>query len=170
MTETTAPESAPWIIDTGLDNVGHERVKDMIPHRFPFLMVDKVVNLQSNISGLGIKNVSAGEPCFAGHFPDQAVFPGVLIVEAMAQTAGVLVVYTLGKEAEGKLVYFMTVDSARFRKLVVPGDQLRVYVRVVRSRGNVWKFIGDCYVEGVKVAEAEFSAMIVDKPHTDASS
>jgi 3-hydroxyacyl-[acyl-carrier-protein] dehydratase len=147
------------------DSVDHERVKQMIPHRFPFLMVDKVVNLQSNISALGIKNVSAGDPCFSGHFPDQAVFPGVLIVEAMAQTAGVLVVYTLGKEAEGKLVYFMSVDEARFRKLVVPGDQLKAHVKVLRSRGNVWKFEGICYVENTKVSEAIFSAMIVDKPN-----
>jgi 3-hydroxyacyl-[acyl-carrier-protein] dehydratase len=140
----------------------HERVKEMIPHRYPFLMVDRVVNLQHNISALGIKNVTAGEPHFSGHFPSQAVMPGVLMVEAMAQTAGILVVHTLGKEAEGKLVYFMSVDDARFRKLVTPGDQLRVYVNVLRSRGNVWKFEGICYVEGEKVSEATFSAMIVD--------
>lgn len=156
-------ESAP-VIDQSMDRVDHERLKDMIPHRYPFLMVDKVVNLSARTSAMGIKNVSAGEPYFAGHFPDQAVMPGVLIVESMAQTAGVLVVYTLGKEAEGKLVYFMSVDDARFRKLVVPGDQLYVCVDVLRNRGNVWKFSGICYVDGVKVAEAQFSAMIVDKP------
>ncbi len=151
-----------FTINTELDAVDHERVKDMIPHRFPFLMVDRVVNLQKNESALGIKNVSAGEPHFSGHFPSQAVMPGVLMVESMAQTAGILVVHTLGKEAEGKLVYFMAVDNARFRKLVTPGDQLRVYVKVLRSRGNVWKFEGICYVEGEKVSEATFSAMIVD--------
>ncbi len=159
MTTDTIPQ-----MDEALDSVDHERVKDMIPHRFPFLMVDKVVNLVSGESALGIKNVSAGEPYFAGHFPAQAVMPGVLMVESMAQTAGVLVVHTLGKESEGKLVYFMSVDDARFRKLVVPGDRLLVSVKVLRSRGNVWKFEGVCYVDDVKVSEATFSAMIVDNP------
>ena len=116
-------------IDNSLDKLDHERVKQMIPHRFPMLMVDKVVNLHSYKSALGIKNVSSGEPFFSGHFPDQAVMPGVMMVEAMAQTAGVLVVYSLGKEAEGKLVYFMSIDDARFRKLVLPGDQLKIYVK-----------------------------------------
>jgi 3-hydroxyacyl-[acyl-carrier-protein] dehydratase len=151
-------------INPALDSADHERVKQMIPHRFPFLMVDKVVNLTSGISALGLKNVSAGEPYFSGHFPSQAVMPGVLMVEAMAQTAGVLVVYTLGKESEGKLVYFMSVDDARFRKLVLPGDQVKVHVKVLRHRANVWKFEGICYVDGVKVSEATFSAMIVDSP------
>ena len=147
--------------DVYLDSI---EIQKRIPHRFPFLMVDKVVNLISNTSALGIKNVSAGEPYFSGHFPSQAVMPGVLMVEAMAQTAGILVVHTLGKEAEGKLVYFMSVDEARFRKLVLPGDQVKVYVKVLRSRGNVWKFEGICYVDEVKVSEAIFSAMIVDNP------
>lgn len=152
------------IIDSTLTMADHERVKQMIPHRFPFLMVDKVVNLIAHTSALGIKNVSAGEPYFSGHFPSQAVMPGVLMVEAMAQTAGILVVHTLGKEAEGKLVYFMSVDSARFRKLVLPGDQVKVYVKVIRNRANVWKFEGECYVEETKVSEAVFSAMIIDSP------
>ena len=151
-------------IDPALDKADHERLKQMIPHRFPFLMVDRVVNLMANISALGIKNVSAGEPYFSGHFPSQAVMPGVLMVEAMAQTAGILVVHTLGKEAEGKLVYFMSVDSARFRKLVLPGDQVKVYVKVLRSRANVWKFEGECHVDDTKVSEAIFSAMIVNNP------
>jgi 3-hydroxyacyl-[acyl-carrier-protein] dehydratase len=151
-------------IDSTLTMADHERVKQMIPHRFPFLMVDKVVNLIAHTSALGIKNVSAGEPYFSGHFPSQAVMPGVLMVEAMAQTAGILVVHTLGREAEGKLVYFMSVDSARFRKLVLPGDQVKVYVKVVRNRANVWKFEGECYVDDAKVSEAVFSAMIVDNP------
>ncbi len=151
-------------INNNLPCADHERVKDMIPHRFPFLMIDKVMNLQQSVSALGIKNVTAGEPYFSGHFPRQAVMPGVLMVEAMAQTAGVLVVHTLGADAEGKLVYFMSVDSARFRKLVLPGDQLKVYVKVLKSRGNVWKFDGECYVDEEKVSEATFSAMIVDNP------
>lgn len=151
-------------IDTTYPLIPHERVKDMIPHRFPFLMVDKVANCKSGESALGIKNVSAGEPYFSGHFPSQAVMPGVLMVEAMAQTAGVLVVHTLGPESEGKLVYFMSVDNARFRKLVLPGDQVKVYVKVLRNRANVWKFEGICYVDNEKVSEATFSAMIVDNP------
>jgi 3-hydroxyacyl-[acyl-carrier-protein] dehydratase len=151
-------------ISSDLPSADHERLKKMIPHRYPFLMVDKVMNLQANVSALGIKNVSAGEPFFSGHFPGQAVMPGVLMVEAMAQTAGILVVHTLGEEAEGKLVYFMSVDNARFRKLVLPGDQLKVYVTIIRSRANVWKFEGTCYVDDTKVCEAIFSAMIVDTP------
>ncbi len=146
------------------ESIDHERIKRMIPHRFPFLMVDKVINLESGVSALGIKNVSAGEPYFSGHFPNQAVMPGVLMVEAMAQTAGVLVVYTLGPESEGKLVYFMSIDEARFRKLVLPGDHVKVHVTVIRHRANVWKFQGICYVDEVKVSEAIFSAMIVDTP------
>jgi 3-hydroxyacyl-[acyl-carrier-protein] dehydratase len=151
-------------IDSTKDSVDHERIKQMIPHRYPMLMIDKVCNLTSRHSALGIKNVSAGEPYFSGHFPNQAVMPGVLMVEAMAQTAGILVVYTLGKESEGKLVYFMSIDEARFRKLVLPGDQLKVYVEIQKNRANVWKFAGTCYVDGTKVSEAIFSAMIVDTP------
>ncbi|MDA1311677.1 MAG: 3-hydroxyacyl-ACP dehydratase FabZ, partial [Proteobacteria bacterium] len=111
---------------------------------------------------IGIKNVSVNEPHFDGHFPNRPVMPGVLIIEAMAQTAGVLVVATLGEDAEGKLVYFMTIDSARFRKPVVPGDQLEVVVEKLRNRGPVWKFTGKAYVDGGLAAEAIFSAMIVD--------
>jgi 3-hydroxyacyl-[acyl-carrier-protein] dehydratase len=151
-------------INKTLESLEHEKIKLMIPHRYPFLMVDRVVNVRKHESALGIKNVSAAEPHFVGHFPNQAVMPGVMIIEAMAQTSGVLVVYSLGEEAHGKLVYFMSIDEARFRKLVIPGDQLKVHVRIDRNRANVWRFIGDCYVDETKVAEATFSAMIVDKP------
>jgi len=149
--------------DPTLDSVDHERIKEMIPHRYPFLMVDKVVNLKPGESAIGIKNVSAGEPHFTGHFPSQAVMPGVLIIEAMAQTSAILVVHTLGEEAEGKLVYFMSVEEAKFRRPVVPGDQLHIQVTVQRSRGNVWKFDGVATVDGQKVAEATYSAMIMDR-------
>lgn len=139
------------------------RVMEMIPHRYPFLMIDRVVDAVADKSAVGIKNVSINEPYFQGHFPKRPVMPGVLIVEAMAQTAGVLVVYTLGPVAEGKLVYFMTVDDCRFRRPVVPGDQLRIEVTKERNRGMVWKFRGEAKVDGVLVAEATFGAMILDE-------
>ncbi len=138
------------------------RVMEMIPHRYPFLMIDRVVDMIANASATGIKNVTINEPYFQGHFPSQPVMPGVLVIEAMAQTAAVLVVHTLGSKAEGKLVYFMSVDSARFRKPVVPGDRLHVYVTKERSRGNVWRFSGVAKVDGTVVAEATYAAMIVD--------
>lgn len=137
-------------------------VMQMIPHRYPFLMIDRVVDIELNHSAVGIKNVSINEPHFQGHFPRQPVMPGVLIVESMAQTAAVLVVETLEGAAAGKLVYFMTVDSARFRKPVVPGDQLQVHVTKLKNRGPVWKFSGEARVDGVLAAEATFTAMIMD--------
>lgn len=155
--------SLAGMLDTSLPAVDHERIKQMIPHRYPFLMVDKAVNLKAGESAVGIKNVTAAEPHFSGHFPSQAVMPGVMIVEAMAQTAAILVVHTLGPEAEGKLVYFMSIDDARFRKPVVPGDQLHIHVTVQRSRGNVWKFFGEAKVEDICIAEATYSAMIMDR-------
>jgi 3-hydroxyacyl-[acyl-carrier-protein] dehydratase len=139
-----------------------ERIMQMIPHRYPFLMIDRVVAIVPDATAVGIKNVSINEPFFQGHFPQRPVMPGVLIIEAMAQTAAVLVVHTLGKASEGKLVYFMSVDSARFRRPVVPGDQLRIHVSKQRSRGNVWKFSGEAKVNGTLVAEATYAAMIMD--------
>jgi 3-hydroxyacyl-[acyl-carrier-protein] dehydratase len=142
--------------------IDRQRVMEMIPHRDPFLMIDKVVDVVKNEGAVGIKNVSPDEYYFRGHFPARPVMPGVLIIEAMAQTAAVLVVHTLGPEAEGKLVYFMTVDNARFRKPVVPGDCLHVHVNKQRQRGNVWRFEGEAKVNGQLVAEAVFAAMILD--------
>ena len=138
------------------------RIMEMIPHRFPFLMVDRVVELKVHEYAVGIKNVSINEPFFQGHFPRQAVMPGVLIIESMAQTAAVLVVETLEGAAAGKLVYFMSVENARFRRPVVPGDSLRIHVDKVHSRGNVWKFASKALVEDQVVAEARFAAMIMD--------
>jgi len=139
-----------------------QRIVAMIPHRYPFLLVDRLIDVVPGESATGIKNVTANEPHFQGHFPDRPVMPGVLIVEAMAQTAAVIVVASLGTAAEGKLVYFMTIDNARFRKPVVPGDQLRLYCRKERQRGNVWKFSGEAKVGDTVVAEAVYTAMIMD--------
>jgi len=139
------------------------RIMQAIPHRYPFLMVDRVVDMVPNVSAVGIKNVSINENFFQGHFPQHPVMPGVLIIESMAQTAAVLVVETLGPSAQGKLVYFMTVDNAKFRKPVVPGDQMRVHVVKQRSRGNIWKFSAEAKVDGKVVAEASYAAMILDK-------
>ncbi len=137
-------------------------VMEMIPHRQPFLMLDRVEDIVVGECATGIKNVTINEPFFLGHFPVRPVMPGVLIVEAMAQTAAVLVVETLGEEALGKLVYFMTIENARFRKPVVPGDQLKLHVSIQRNRGNVWKFSGEAKVGDMVVAEGAFSAMIMD--------
>ncbi len=139
-----------------------QRVMEMIPHRHPFLMIDKVIDVVANARATGIKNVSINEHYFQGHFPTRPVMPGVLLIEAMAQTAAVLVVHTLGAEAEGKLVYFMSIDNARFRRPVFPGDVLHVRVAKQRNRGNVWKFEGRAEVRGQLMAEAVFAAMILD--------
>ncbi len=139
-----------------------QRIMEMIPHRPPFLMIDKVVDVIANECATGIKNVSINENYFQGHFPARAVMPGVLIIEAMAQTAAVLVVHTLGPELAGKLVYFMSVDNARFRRPVFPGDRLDVHVVKQRNRGNVWKFEGRAKVGDNLMAEAVFAAMILD--------
>ena len=151
----------PACADQRLPQIDLQRIMEMIPHRHPFLMIDKVVDVVANQQATGIKNVSIDEYYFKGHFPARPVMPGVLIIEAMAQTAAVLVVHTLGPEAEGKLVYFMSVDNARFRRPVVPGDTLKVHVTALRNRGNVWKFEGQAKVDGKLCAEATYAAMIM---------
>ncbi|WP_342641648.1 3-hydroxyacyl-ACP dehydratase FabZ [Rhodoligotrophos ferricapiens] len=138
------------------------RLLQLLPHRYPFLLVDRIVEMDGDLSGVGIKNVTINEPYFAGHFPASPVMPGVLLIEAMAQTAGGLVVASRGEEGQGKLVYFMTIDKARFRKPVVPGDTVRIHVNLLRKRANVWKYKGEARVEGRLVAEAEISAMLTD--------
>jgi 3-hydroxyacyl-[acyl-carrier-protein] dehydratase len=136
------------------------RIQKMIPHRYPMLMIERVIDVVPDVRAIGIKNVSINEWFFQGHFPAEPLMPGVLIIEAMAQTAAVLVVATLGPEKEGRLVYFMSVDSARFRKPVVPGDILHIHVEKQRQRGSVWRFSGSARVDGAIVAEAVYTAMI----------
>ena len=158
------PETSTTRDDDGQEPLALDavQIQALIPHRYPFLLIDRILELEPGKRAVGEKLVSIGEPFFQGHFPDYPIMPGVLIIEAMAQTAAVLVVHTLGPEAEGKLVYFMSVDNARFRRPVVPGDCLEVHVTKQRNRGNVWKFEGEAKVEGRLVAEAVFAAMIMD--------
>ncbi|WP_404426872.1 3-hydroxyacyl-ACP dehydratase FabZ [Thalassospira australica] len=145
---------------TEMVNVDIQRIMEMIPHRYPFLLIDKVVDITIDESAVGIKNVTMNEPQFTGHFPQQPIMPGVLIIESMAQTAAILVVQTLGEDAEGKLVYFMSIDNARFRKPVVPGDVMHIHVKKKQSRGPVWKFESEVRVNDQVVAEATIAAMI----------
>jgi len=138
-----------------------QEIKRLIPHRYPFLFIDRVERIVLSKSAVGIKNVTINEPHFQGHFPAEPVMPGVTIIEAMAQTSGVLVSKTLGLEDSGVLVYFMTMDNCKFRRIVAPGDVLELHVDVIRGRGKVWKFSGRGMVGDELAAEAEFSAMLV---------
>ncbi len=139
-----------------------KRIMQMIPHRYPFLMIDKVIDVVRGASAVGVKCVTVNEPHFQGHFPRWPVMPGVLIIEAMAQTAAVMVVDAIGDQAAGKLVYFTSIDGARFRRPVVPGDTLHIHVERTHSRGTVWKFSGRALVGDTLVAEATYGAMIMD--------
>lgn len=145
------------------ETIDIHRIMKAIPHRYPFLLIDRVIEVKRMVSAIGIKNVTMNESFFAGHFPNHPVMPGVLIIESMAQTAAVLVVETLGPVSAGKVVYFMSIDGAKFRRPVVPGDQMRVHVTRERSRNNVWKVSAVARVDGVAVAEATFTAMIMDQ-------
>lgn len=144
-------------------NINIEEIMAMIPHRYPLLLVDRVVDYTAGESAVGLKNVTLNEPHFQGHFPSFPIMPGVLIVEAMAQTSAVLVVKTLGDEAAGKLVFFMSIEEAKFRKPVTPGDSMYIHVEVIKSRGPIWKFKGVAKVNDDIHAEAVFSAMIQDR-------
>ncbi len=141
-----------------------QRLMTMLPHRYPFLLVDRLEDVRLGHSAVGVKNVSVNENFFQGHFPGHPVMPGVLIVESMAQTAAALVNQTLAPGKTAPIVYFMSIDTAKFRRPVVPGDQLRLLVIKDRKRGNVWRFNGVGRVNGTVVAEATFTAMIVDEP------
>ncbi len=134
---------------------------EYLPHRYPFLMVDKIIDMDSDKSGIGIKNVTFNEPHFQGHFPGHPIMPGVLIIEGFAQTAGAMCIAAGMSDTKAPMVYFMTIDNAKFRKPVVPGDVLHYEVTKLRQRANIWKYAAVATVEGVKVAEAEVSAMIL---------
>jgi 3-hydroxyacyl-[acyl-carrier-protein] dehydratase len=157
----SGPESE--VLPVTGETIDIARIMHAIPHRYPFLMIDRVVEMVRNKSAIGVKSVTVNEPFFQGHFPGHPVMPGVLIIEAMAQTAAVLVVETLGPDWAGRVVYFMSVEGAKFRRPVVPGDQLRIHCVKERNRGTVWKFHGVARVDGVAVAEATYSAMIMDR-------
>lgn len=145
-----------------VDAVDIQQILELIPHRYPLLLVDRVVDIVPDVSATGIKCVTMNEPQFQGHFPGRPIMPGVMIVEAMAQTSAVLVIKTLGAENEKKNVLFMSIDNAKFRATVTPGDVMHIKVTKKQQRGPVWKFTGVVEVEGKKVAEADFAAMITD--------
>lgn len=136
-----------------------KEIQGILPHRYPFLLVDRIVNLEPGVKIVGLKNVTINEPFFEGHFPGNPIMPGVLIVEAMAQASGVLAHYS---EVPGNNVFFMSIEKAKFRKPVVPGDQLKFDINIIQQRGNVMKFSGRAFVDDKLVAEADFTAMLFD--------
>jgi 3-hydroxyacyl-[acyl-carrier-protein] dehydratase len=137
-----------------------KEIQSILPHRYPFLLVDRIIELEPRTKAVGIKNITVNEQFFNGHFPGNPIMPGVLIVEALAQVAGIL---AFRSGAQGDSVYFMSIEKAKFRKPVVPGDQLRLEVTKIQERGNVWRFSGSAIVDGKTVAEAEFTAMVLKK-------
>ncbi len=145
-----------------VDAIGIREVLAALPHRYPFLLVDRVKDIRGDESGIGIKNVTINEPHFLGHFPNNPVMPGVLVLEGMAQTAGVLCIRSMPEKASPSLVYFMTIDKAKFRKPVLPGDVLEYHMTRIARRRNMWWYRGEGKVDGQIVAEAELGAMIVD--------
>ena len=149
--------------DKKLASADIELIMKLLPHRYPFLLIDRITDMDRDESAIGMKNVTMNEPFFQGHFPGYPVMPGVLIIEALAQTAGALCVHNSGNRDIPQIVYFMGIDNAKFRIPVVPGDQLFLHVKKIRSRGPVWRFAGEAKVSGQTVAEAEISAMIVDR-------
>lgn len=154
MTETAARET--------LGTADIARVLELLPHRYPFLMIDRIIDIDADNSATGVKNVTFNEPFFQGHFPNFPIMPGVLLIEGMAQTAGAICVAALGEVYQPQVVYFMGIDKAKFRRPVVPGDTVHYHVRKIRNRGPVWRFACEAKVNGTLVAEGEISAMIVD--------
>lgn len=151
-------------IESGKTSLDVNEVMLLLPHRYPFLLIDKLIDIRPGESAIGVKCVSYGEQFFQGHFPQKPVMPGVLIIEAMAQAAAAFTSYTEDLDVENKIVLFMGVDKARFRKPVVPGDQVHILVKTVQRRPPVWRFQGDASVNGVRVADATFSAMLAQVP------
>lgn len=147
---------------TTMDTLDIMQVMKLLPHRYPFLLIDRIIEVDADNSAIGIKNVTINEPHFQGHFPEQPVMPGVLIVEAMAQTAGAICIRSQETETPS-LVYFMTIDNAKFRRPVVPGDRLEIHVKKLKKRGSIWRFACEAMVDGHKAAEAEISAMMSPK-------
>lgn len=146
-----------------LESLDIQDLLKLLPHRYPFLLVDRIIRIDSDNSAIGIKNVTMNEPHFTGHFPEHPVMPGVLIIEAMAQTAGAICIHKTASSSPS-LVYFMTIDNAKFRKPVVPGDRLEMHVKKLKQRSNIWRFGCEAMVDGAKVAEAEISAMMTPRP------
>ena len=146
--------------------IGIQEIFDILPHRYPFLLVDRILEMEMGKRVVGIKNVTINEPFFQGHFPGHPIMPGVLLLEAMAQTGGVLAMRTAeaqGVDIKTKVIYFMTIDKVKFRKPVLPGDQIRFELDLVKTRANIRGFKAQAFVDGAVVAEAELMAMIVDK-------
>lgn len=157
------PDKTPDTTGASLETLDIARLLKLLPHRYPFLLVDKIIDIDGDRSATGIKNVTANEPHFQGHFPDHPVMPGVLIIEAMAQTAGAICLHSMGSGMPS-LVYFLTIDNAKFRRPVVPGDRLELRVVKEKQRGNIWRFACEARVDDVKVAEAVVSAMMTPVP------
>ncbi|MFB3819930.1 MAG: 3-hydroxyacyl-ACP dehydratase FabZ [Candidatus Methylomirabilales bacterium] len=147
--------------------VGAKEIEEVLPHRYPFLLVDRILEVEMGRRVVGLKNVTANEPFFPGHFPGHPIMPGVLILEAMAQVGGYLLMKSLDARAEKKVMYFTGIDKAKFRRPVVPGDQLRFEVQVLQLRRQVCRMRGEAYVEGKLVAEAELSSIVVDRNPTE---
>ncbi|RXF74692.1 3-hydroxyacyl-ACP dehydratase FabZ [Hansschlegelia zhihuaiae] len=156
--DSPAEQTAP----SGLSSADIAAIMSYLPHRYPFLLVDRIVDMKGDESGVGIKNVTFNEPQFQGHFPGTPVMPGVLLIEGMAQTAGAMCVAARTAPGTPRIVYFMTIDKAKFRKPVTPGDVVRFHMTRIKKRANMWWFRGEAKVDGKTVCEAELSAMIVD--------
>jgi 3-hydroxyacyl-[acyl-carrier-protein] dehydratase len=150
-------------VGQALPDLDVTEIQKIIPHRYPMLLIDRLVEALAFERAVGLKSVTVNEPFFQGHFPGRPVMPGVLLIECMAQTAGALVLHHLGDEHAGKLVFFMSIDKARFRKPVVPGDTVRFPVHLIQRRPPVWRYAAEAIVDGKKVAEAEIGAMLMNE-------
>ena len=140
-----------------------KQIMSLIPHRYPFLLIDRVLELKEGERAIALKNVTINESFFCGHFPNDPVMPGVLLIEAMAQAAAICVASTLSANVANKIIYFMSIENAHFRKPVLPGDSLYLYVEKIYSRSNAWKIKGEAKVEGIRVADSVFSAILLDR-------